>query len=163
MDDSLISRVHDLPPEIFDQIRTEVLTLDVPKTLRLRSGFAFPKPLHIDRYTRQKAAEQIFQDGTVIFTGSKLLDSFTKNFDIKFLDLINRFIVKYPTVGNMDKNWNRNVQFYRSLRRRDQSFTAKSLRFWWTDFEHDWLDEGDDSERGVAFAIRRKVIEFRAW
>lgn len=94
MDDDLISRIHALPPEIFNQIRTEVLTLDAAKILRIHSDFTFPKQLHIDRYTRPKAAEQMFQGATVIFNGSRLPIHFTKNLDIKVLELIDRFIIK---------------------------------------------------------------------
>ena len=56
MDSSLIAQAHALPPELYNQIRTEVLSSpDLPSAdVRINAAYQFQYHLHIDRASRQE-------------------------------------------------------------------------------------------------------------
>lgn len=153
MEIELTARVHALPPEIFNQILNDVLTPDVSKVFRIGSAFKLPQQLHIDRFTRRRTAEPIFQGATIIFATSELPIGFVKNLDIALLKLIDRFVVKFSTGDVTDKDLQRNHEFYELLVRGGLRLCPYWRKAGWIGCEPDWIDEDDDSERAKVFVL----------
>lgn len=120
MDDTLITRVHALPPEIFNQIYDHVLVCDVdipepqaPKSVRFNgafkkparnaveidSTFKYPVQLHINRHYRRLFANQIFANAAIEFTSVDLFQKFCYSLDISFVKLVERIQVVYRYKG----------------------------------------------------------------
>lgn len=100
MDDDLVSRIHSLPPEFFDQIRTEVLFCDLPgpanhTTLNIFEDWKYPIGFQINKQTR-KMCGTLFQGATIVFTSPKIFELFWRSMDGAFLKSEVRLLVKFP-------------------------------------------------------------------
>lgn len=95
MDDALITRVHNLPPELYNQIRAEVLEPDIPISsqkcpviTQVNASFKFPVQLHVDRTTRSAFQAKFLTD--VYFESDSV--------DLLSLKMIGRISYLYDTV-----------------------------------------------------------------
>ena len=81
MSTNLVQRVQDLPPELFNQIQSLVLSTskysaDDPQYIRVTAAYEFPKQLQIDRFHRDEFATSFYCKTVFIFKSWDLFRKF---------------------------------------------------------------------------------------
>lgn len=115
MDEELIERVHALPPEIFNQIREDVLNAEIDvrevsavtndgaaattKTLPITASFKYPVQLHINQQQRKAFAANLFTNATLEFDSAVVLNEFYSFLGPAFIDLIR--VIEFIYNGEM--------------------------------------------------------------
>ena len=81
MDEDIIQRIQALPPELYNQIRAEVLDFDLTSPLAnqrykpITSSYSFPIHLHINAASRREHAERYFAN-IFVFSSVEVLRKF---------------------------------------------------------------------------------------
>lgn len=108
MDEELKAKIEDLPSELYNKIRDEVLVggLQSPKPdclqfIYIEDTYQYPNILKIDRYNRKEAAKKLFTMADFRFTSIDIFRKFYTTLDSEFLKLINRFTIMYASANGM--------------------------------------------------------------
>jgi hypothetical protein len=82
MDDDLIQHIQDLPPELFNMIKSNVLHHSLPELSadgfryeHISAAYKYPLPLHLNRGSREQFAKCYYGSIVLVFRSTKL---FTK-------------------------------------------------------------------------------------
>jgi hypothetical protein len=91
--DDLRQRLHDLPPELFNDIQSLVLSTSesrtaTPQYIRVTAEYEFPKQLQIDRFHREDFATQFYGNTVFIFDSWGLFRKFMSVMSDAHLSLI---------------------------------------------------------------------------
>lgn len=110
MDNGLIRRVHDLPPELFEQIREEVLSYDPP--LQRTNGYYFvhatseyklPSILQVDRSSRDTLSSAYLYCRVFRFSSVGLFRNFINSLSDTHFKLAAGFQAWYPRKASHDR------------------------------------------------------------
>lgn len=92
MDIKLIERVQDLPLELFNQIKSEVLRHQLPEKgllgfhwEKITATYKYPLQLHLNRASRQEFAQAYYGNTFLDFSSEELFRSFVLAMDSKHL------------------------------------------------------------------------------
>lgn len=110
-EEDLITKIHGLPPELFNQIRSEVLTykLDLTsesKYKRITADYNFPKELRIFSDLRQDCAAQYFTDRYFVFTSVSLFKRFVSVLEQADIDVVCTFhLVTFTSASKQQRKY----------------------------------------------------------
>ena len=94
---TLTEAIQDLPPELFNQIRSTVLACPCgqnehnqgdPLAIHITTEYEFPNELHIDTFTRQDFARHYYRNATLVFTSWKIFEKFRAVIGEEHLELL---------------------------------------------------------------------------
>lgn len=103
MAEDLTANIHSLPPELFNQIREEVLSLEVTisntEYIHITPAFRFPELLHIDRTSREALAESYYANKVLIFRTAETANKLLMAMEDKHLRILYGFRIVYQDKG----------------------------------------------------------------
>lgn len=76
MDIQLISRIHALPPELYNQIRDEVLAIQTPNKTHVIATYKFPYNFHLNKASRKHFVTSYLNQVTFVCTSWDVLKQF---------------------------------------------------------------------------------------
>lgn len=144
MDDNFIKQVHDLPPELFNQIRDEVFKPPTTKVITVNSSFKFPVQLHINRADRKAFRKKYLANAIIKIQSADIFSKFCsilEALDASYRETIRCFTVPYQAELEAEMH-----NFTGDLKYQDLSF---------------WLAEGEEfgpSMKGF-WVCRRKGVD----
>lgn len=148
MDDNLIKRVHALPPELFNQIRDEVLDPPTSKVITIDASFNYPVQMRINRSHREAFCKKYFQNAILKFDSVRILSKFCillEALDESCIETIRCFTIPYKEETRV-QDWETMLQFTFDLRFQDLPFVSGA-----------WEENGGSS--GFFWVCRHKDVE----
>ena len=100
MTEELKARIEDLPPELYNHVREDVLRCEhsSPRSngvqcVYIEATYKYPKLLQIDRYQRKEVAKTLFKGADFRFTSMDVFRKFYLTLDDEFLKMCNSFTI----------------------------------------------------------------------
>lgn len=101
----LREKVQSLPPELFNQVRDEVMKCESLESklecltcgplFHIDQLFRYPKLLHINKHYRRTVAMKLFAATSLRFSSIDVFNRFDDTLDPKFLELVDCFMLVY--------------------------------------------------------------------
>lgn len=103
--DDLITRVHALPPELFNLVRAEVLSCDniSAKFVHITWSYRFPKALHIDKHNRYATLQTYYSNKIFMFPNGLIAYNFVTTLSHQALTIAKGFRIMFPKTKKDDE------------------------------------------------------------
>lgn len=113
MEHGLIERIQSLPPELFDQIKSNVLHHHLPEPgsddfryEHITAAYKHPLPLHLNRASRQEFAKRYYGSTILVFPSRKVFRRFVMAMENNhLLDVRGMRVSAYPEPPVPETGW----------------------------------------------------------